>query len=620
MENDLKALKRKAKALLLSKDIPAGKMDIVRALLINDRVLEEEKYRAIIDLIKNYPDKPVMPVSPGKVEVKGADEFKKIKQYDSKNTNILYHKYKHTKLFKKRLLVHANNKFGIGFLRRLIPSPKFLKVSQRLFDLQSALRQRMYKILTDIVDDKSIDNPVIFNYCVVLYNALESVCLLDKHYMELKWSGPEEYKQLLSPYIESLLKLSLLDTGTKEAIIQLIDQKMRESEDLQKKPENINKKNLSIEQYIYDFVTTIRCFLYPATTNDCSLIAVLKKETSLPSFESFCVACVEALITGKPVALADIINMFFVSAPKVSDTAWNFDHDELVKAGKDAESLKRKAKEALHKKLDPYDELFRFLTYAPEGKEVMIQCFEDQRKMVDKRNEQYEDTYSKDIVMLLEGMLLGFINQYGCMIDGSVLYFENGNNQYEGCIFTESYFMHEFARFAEILSEINIFRTNNPTFHVTRDELIEGINKKKKSLYPIERFMTVIGDMFYDMGIELFMLYNRHRNWILNGATGSNDAIMRTAFSARTSGVLPFDDDEAIPIPFSDCLISGFTKSRALSKLLLHKPVIHATLRDGVFPQMAAFCLQVAHLCLNDRLYGHLDERTRILTQIRGLA
>jgi len=35
---------------------------------------------------------------------------------------------------------------------------------------------------------------------------------------------------------------------------------------------------------------------------------------------------------------------------------------------------------------------------------------------------------------------------------------------------------------------------------------------------------------------------------------------------------------------------------------------------------MTAFCLQVAHLCLNDRLYGHLDERTRILTQIRGLA
>ena len=82
----------------------------------------------------------------------------------------------------------------------------------------------------------------------------------------------------------------------------------------------------------------------------------------------------------------------------------------------------------------------------------MITCFEDQRKMVDKRKDEYEDTYSKDIVKLLEGMVLGFINQDGCMIDGIVLYFENGNNQYAGCIFTESYFMHEFARFAEILS------------------------------------------------------------------------------------------------------------------------------------------------------------------------
>lgn len=618
MQTDIKALKRKAKALLLSKDIPAGKMDIVRAILANDRILEEEKYNAIIDLVKNYPDKPVKPVAPGKVEVKG-EEFKTPEEYNSKNTAYLYQKYRHTRLFKKRLLVHANNKFGIGFLRRLVPSQRLLRLSQKLFELQYAMRQRLYRVLCDIVDDQSISDPTIFNYCVVLYNALASSCLIDKQYIELKWTRPEGFKQLLSPYMNFMLKLSLCDAQTKEAMIQLIDQKLRQSQDLQKN-ETMNKKNLTIEQYIYDFITTLRCLLYPSTTNECSLTNLLKKEGSLPSFEAFCIACVEALVIGKPVVLSDIMTMFDITAPKVSDTEWNFDHDELVKAGKDPESLKKKAKEELHRKLEPYDELYRFLTYAPEGKEVAIQGFDDQRKLVDKRNEVFDDAYSKDILIALEGMLLGFINEYGALLDGTTIYFENNKNHYEGCLFTENYFSHELARFSEILSEINTFRSSNPTFHVTRDELIEGINKKKKSLYPIERFMTVIGDMCYDIGIELFTLYNRHRRWVLSGSPGKDDAVMRTAFYAHTSGLSSLDDREAMPVPFSDCIITGFSKLRPLSKLLLHKPVIHPTLRDGVFPQMVAYLLQMAHVCLNDRLYGILDERTKILSQIRSLS
>ncbi len=233
MQTDIKALKRKARALLLSKNIPAGKMDIVRAILANDRILEEEKYNAIIDLVKNYPDKPIKPVAPGKVEVRG-EEFKTPEGYNSKNTPYMYQKYRHTKLFKKRLLVHANNKFGIGFLRRLVPSQRLLKFSQKLFELQYSMRQRLYRVLCDIVDDQSISDPKIFNYCVVLYNALASSCLIDKQYIELKWTRPEVFKQLLSPYMDSMLKLSLCDAQTKEAMIQLIDQKLRQSQDLQK--------------------------------------------------------------------------------------------------------------------------------------------------------------------------------------------------------------------------------------------------------------------------------------------------------------------------------------------------------------------------------------------------
>ena len=59
-QNEIKTLERRAKAMLLSKDIPSGKMKVVRALLNNDSVEPAEKYGAIIDLIKEYPErKPV---------------------------------------------------------------------------------------------------------------------------------------------------------------------------------------------------------------------------------------------------------------------------------------------------------------------------------------------------------------------------------------------------------------------------------------------------------------------------------------------------------------------------------------------------------------------------------
>lgn len=620
MQTDIKSLKRKAKIMLLSKDIPPAKMEIVRALLANERILEQEKYNAIIDLVKQYPDKPVLPSSPGKVELKKNEEYKKIEAYNTKNTSYVYQRYKHTKLFKKRILVHANNKFGIGFLRRLIPSQRFLRLNQKLFDCNNAVRQRLYRVLTDIVNDQSINEPKIFNYCVVLYNVLGSSCLLDKHYMELKWLRPENFKDLMLPYFSQMLKLALLDAETKEAVIQLIDSKLRQSQDLQKKNDVQNKTNVTIEQYIHDFITTLRCLLYPANSAECSLTRVLQKEGSIPSFESFSIACVECLIAGTPAVLSDIVRVFEINAPRVSDTSWNFDNEELVRAGKDPESLKRKAKEALHKRLDPYDEFHRLLLYAPEGKEIAIQGFDDQRKIIDKRNEFYEDVYAKDIIIALEGILLAFLNQYSSLLDGTMIYFENNQNQFEGCLFSETYFSHEMARFSEILSEINTFRTNNPTFHVTRDELIEGISKKKKSLYPIERFMTVIGDMFYDIGVELFTLYCRHRRWMFSGSPGKEDAVMRTSFSKHTASILPFDDTDAMPIPFSDCIITGFSKARPLARLLHHKPVLHATLRDGIFPQLAAYCLQVAQICLNDRLYGHLDDRSKILAEIRNLS
>ena len=52
-----KRLERKAKLFLMDKDIPPAKLEVVRSLMNNDSLENEEKYNVIIDLIKNCPDK-----------------------------------------------------------------------------------------------------------------------------------------------------------------------------------------------------------------------------------------------------------------------------------------------------------------------------------------------------------------------------------------------------------------------------------------------------------------------------------------------------------------------------------------------------------------------------------
>ena len=56
-DSELKRLERRAKSMLLDKDIPPSKRDIVRTIMNNETLHPEERYSAIIELIKTCPDK-----------------------------------------------------------------------------------------------------------------------------------------------------------------------------------------------------------------------------------------------------------------------------------------------------------------------------------------------------------------------------------------------------------------------------------------------------------------------------------------------------------------------------------------------------------------------------------
>ena len=148
-KSDSKKIERRAKSMLLDKDIPPAKMEIVRSLMRNTGILPEERYRAIIELVQSCPDRIARKPSNRRVSAGGAaqpqaDQDTIEKTIDNRPDgptetsyfiNEIYHKYRHSKMFKKRYLVHKNNRIGIGFKKRLIPGKNLIKVLTELFEL-----------------------------------------------------------------------------------------------------------------------------------------------------------------------------------------------------------------------------------------------------------------------------------------------------------------------------------------------------------------------------------------------------------------------------------------------------------------------------------------------------
>ena len=140
--DDIKKLERRAKAMLLDKDIPPAKMDVVRSLLNNSEIAPWERYGAIISLIQTCPDKPRPKQRAERVEIKSSRAVRRSPSSEEAHeqrravvlepgsifVNLLYAKYRNLRLFKKRYLIHAPNRLGIGIRKRLIPSKRMLSV------------------------------------------------------------------------------------------------------------------------------------------------------------------------------------------------------------------------------------------------------------------------------------------------------------------------------------------------------------------------------------------------------------------------------------------------------------------------------------------------------------
>ncbi|OHD63031.1 MAG: hypothetical protein A2176_09430 [Spirochaetes bacterium RBG_13_51_14] len=633
-----KKIERRARAMLISKDIPPHKQEVVRSLMNNRQLKSEEKYRAIYDLIQNCPDKKVVfhheevaPPEPVKTRKTSRDKKTRPPGQElfaptetSYYVDDIYEKYYNLKLFRKRYLVHRNNRVGIGIRKRIIPAKSFLKLMNYIAEVQGGLAGRLVIIMMDMLKDPAADDPTVFNYLRLIRRWMTEVPLVHLRYDAVKWMERVQFEREMRNWITWFFSFLKLDGEVREKILIEVENRLRMMDDLRKdnfidgEPDayrrDKEKRNLEKEKQVYEYIMLLRSFLPVDPRQECLLSKRLKQRYGLDSFVDLLMAIEDALVFQRPMRQDDVETYFGVCAPLVSSIAWDYSEDFLKKVGKDTESLQNKKRESLRKGLEPYETMAALLRHDDAGQNLLLKGVEDQWRYIDRKHYDPKTTYNENYIHFLDALVQYFKNMYLPLLDGTTIVFrDTARQEHEGSFFSFNYFQSHLERFSSILDEMHFFRTNNPTLSVGRDEARKHMKGSGTSLGSVERFMRSIGECFYAIGKELQDVYEMHRRWVAGRTMTAGSEPVRDTIKDR---LLDDTSEWGRPIPFYDCVIKEIEDGSALSKELAGKRVLEDSLWEGVYIRMNAFAYQVAYECMSEFLARDLENRKALLKKI----
>lgn len=638
-----KRLERRAKTMLLNKEIPADKMQIVRQLMNNKSIAGIEKYSAVIDLIKSCPEKKQesknnkSKVDLRKKELVDVKKDENIIPIDYENqgpevsaiyVNDLFRKYKSLKIFKKRYLVHSKNYFKFSIKKRLVPSKKLFTIMQHITGSQEKILVRLPEIMKMILDDVSIDDPEIFNYLRVLQKWFMLMPLKNSDYNTAKWLDSVAFENIFKEYIITYLSIDALDTSTKEKIIQLTEEKLRLMPDLQKDDveesdtEQLKSKKeksyLKKEKIIYSYLMLFRSFVSSLNMNE-PLAVFIQKNCNLESFSDLLKIIFESLIFRKEIQMYELIDYYNILPLSVAKDRWEYSDSYLKTIGKDIESKVKKQVEILQNKVSPYEEIVKLIGMKFEGQNVLFRAFEDQWKIVKNRKQNFENIYEENFFLFIDECVNYFGNVFLPFLDGTEIFLSNVKKQrFESKIFSEKYFSKECSLLIDIQKDLHTYLTNNPTIAITRKEMRRIKNGQIASMREINVFLRRIGSLFYQIGKELQSIYNYHQIWVYNSDDIDNESREYTPLEKRTffEGV----EEKGQPIPYYDCKIEQFAKVSKFDKLFIGKYIMSDSLHDGIFKHMLVFCFQIAYECFDDSLFDDLKTRKELRKKIKDLS
>ena len=620
-----KKIEKKAKALLLAKNITPDKMDIVHSLLYNKSLSKDEKYSAIIDIIRTCRDK-----TPEKNKISSIEASSSaIKNYfipaeSSRFINQLFNKYKSLKLFKKRYLIHANNRLGIGFQKRLIPGKRLLKALRDIVSYQEKILSRLPAILMEILKDENIDDASHFNYLRVFRRWMLETPLIKYDMYEIKWMSPAHLEAELESYVTNLFSFARLDIETKEQIILLVENKLRLLDDLRKEQINAEdsalkknekeKRNLARENIVYEYMLLIRSFLqaYYAGSNKGNILSEhLKVKFGINSFPDLLHILMEVLVFQRNVEINDIIQHYKINPYKVSSENWDYSVDFLKEIGKDNESRKRKHLEKLKNELSYYNELYSLLKLKVEARLVLENAFDTQWKIADKKQKEYDYIYNEDFLTFIDECINYFNNTYTPLLNGSEITFKKKDEAIvEGNLFTPGVFIAELSGLSNLINELYLFKSSNPRMLITREEAKKIMQGKTRSMFEVERFILITADIFYQIAEKIHRLYDQHRLWLFNNLKIKDPETIHSPLRN-----IP-DDKEPAVIPFFNCTIIDIKDKRILTDKLKGNIILTDSTRGGVIINLCAFSYQLAYECFSDKILSALSDRKELQKKI----
>jgi hypothetical protein len=632
---ELKKLERKAKSLMLTKEIPQGKVDIVRSILTNGKLLEEERYKAIIELLLNLPDKKSEPLkSPKRVGIetpslvkKNATAVSSTNPYagptqSSVYVDDLYHKHKSKGLFKKRWLINASNKFGIGIRKRLIPSKKLLKLSREIASFQEKLASRLPIIITMVIDDLNINDPTIFNYLRIIQKWVMDTPFASYDSAQVKWMDQRHFEQQMKSFCTMYYAFRELDTGMKESIILSVETKLREMEDLKKEiihqiePDSSRsekeKRNLHREKIVYEYMMTLRSFLPSLDSSEGILCQFLKNKYDISSLDEYCLIVMESLVFQRDIKAPEIIRYYGIKAPIVSSSIWDYSEEYIKRIGKDPESQNKRITEKLESLFSILEERYQFINIRYGTIDFIQKAFEEQWKIINKRRQDLGDIYEKDFFTFLDESLDYFIKGYLPFLDGSTLSIaETVNNRIDTFIFTKSYFENEISMFSNLLADLIRLKTDNPNLTISREEAKRIVLGQIPSMANIERFYRQLSSCFYEIGKKLQSALDSHREWMKIQTPNASPS----KFPAEPGS---FENREPRPFPFHTFKLISKDDSHPAYKYLAGRLIVTDTLTDGVYNTITAFCFQFSDECFDRNLISDMEYRKELKKKLQN--
>jgi hypothetical protein len=640
-EKDIKKIERRAKSLLLSKDIPPEKMEIVRTLMNNKSLSDEERFSAMIELIQTCPDKPVKGPLLTSIELKESKKGSRktpmahesppaiTPSLTSAYIDDIHKNYKKYGIFKKRYLIRSGNKIGFWFKKRLIPTKKILKI----FSDINSFKDNTFSLLTEVLEsmllDKHFNDIASFNYLSKLKTQIGTITLPRYSYDTIRWMEREDFERELKEFSAGYLAYFLLPVETKEHIIRVFETSLANMDgfrkavinerDSDKTKREKEKFNLEAEKKKYSAILGIRTFFPSEQNSECALSYRLKSEYGVPSLPWLLLAAHEALVLHRELKFNELI-AFYKSAPiTVKDDSYFYDTEALKKYGKDDESLRKSKIESIKEELGHFEEIYLLLKMELSGENLLLKSHDDQWRIIDKRRGDSSEVFKTDFIAFIDGLVNYFKNFFLHVLDGSILFFEtNAKEAIEGRIFDASFFEWEIREFDEISKEFYYFRTNNPNMIIPYDELQKIFKGQIKSMISVGMLLKKIGGVFYHFAKALHEVIDGHKNWARRGKPSSDVSSMRVPLdkASRDSEL----KQGLRTLPFHDCRFKAFHEPTPLSKSYAGQCIINQDFNDGLLMTITAFCYQVAYECGNDEILADIEERKKILKTLRELS